>query len=99
MSVRRLFLVAVSASTLALGAGASAHAVPPDNVSHFCKSAGDFGQKHGGCVASLKAGNITPNVANFCRDPGVRAEAAELVGADEVNHGQCVQIMRDFLSS
>jgi len=96
MSVRRLVLVAVSASVLVAGAGSPAHAVPQDNVSKFCKSVDDFGQKHGGCVASLTAGNITPNIANFCRDPVVRAEAAELVGADRVNHGQCVQILKDF---
>lgn len=47
-------------------------------------------------MASLTAENITPNIANFCRDPVVRAEAAELVGADQVNHGQCVQILKDF---
>ncbi len=82
-----------------VGAGTPAQGVPPDNVSHFCKSVGEFGQKHGGCVASLTAGNIVPNIANFCRDPVVRAEAAELVGADEVNHGQCVQIFKDFFGA
>ena len=96
MSVRRLFLVTLSASVLVVGAGVSAQAVPPDNVSTFCKSVNDFGQKHGGCVASLTAENIVPNLANFCRDPVVRAEAAEFVGADEVNHGQCIQIFKDF---
>lgn len=79
-----------------VGTGAPAQAVPPDNVSTFCKSVDDFGQTHGGCVASLTAENIVPNLANFCRDPVVRAEAAELAGVDEVNHGQCVQILKDF---
>lgn len=96
MSVRRLFLVVLSASVLLVGAGTAVHGIPPDNVSTFCKSVGDFGQKHGGCVASLTAANIVPNIANFCRDPVVRAEAAELVGVDEVTHGQCVQILKDF---
>ena len=98
MSVRRLFLVPLSAGVLVLGAGVSAEAVPPDNVSTFCKSVDDFGQKHGGCVASLTAENISPNLANFCRDPIVRAEAAELAGVDDVNHGQCIQILRDFFT-
>ena len=96
MSVRRLFLMALSASVLVVGVGTSAQAVPADNVSMFCKAAGDFGQKHGGCVASLTAENTVPNIANFCRDPVVRAEAAELIGVAEVNHGQCVQILKDF---
>jgi len=96
MFVRRLFLVALCTGVLIVGAGTSAQAVSSDNVSTFCKSVDDFGQKHGGCVASFTAENIVPNIANFCRDPVVRAEAAELAGVDEVNRGQCVQILKDF---
>ena len=96
MSVRRLFLLWLCVSVLLVGAGTSAQAVSTDNTSTFCKSVDDFGQKHGGCVASVTADNIVPNLANFCRDPIVRAEAAELAGVDEVNHGQCMRILRDF---
>ena len=98
MTDPRFYLrVAVSALLLIALMGGSAAAAPPeDNVSHFCKSVDDMGQTHGGCVALTKAGNLIPNIANFCRDPVVRAEAAELAGVDEVNHGQCMQIMREF---
>ena len=99
MSVRRLFLLAFLAIVLIVGAATPAQAVPADNVSAFCKSVDDFGQKHGGCVASLTAENIVPNIANFCRDPVVRAEGAELAGVDEVGHGQCVQILKDFFGA
>ena len=68
------------------------HAIP-----EVTQEVDDSGQKHGGCRASLTADNITPNLADFCRDPVVRAEAAELAGVEEVNRGQCVQILRDFL--
>lgn len=99
MSVRRLLLTLACAGVAVVGVGPPAQADAPDNVSTFCRSVDDFGQKHGGCVASLTAGNIVPNLANFCRDPVVRAEAAELVGADEVTHGQCIGILRDFFGA
>ena len=98
MSVRRLFLLALLVGVLIAGTGASP-AVSAENVSTFCKSVDDFGQTHGGCVASLTAGNIVPNLANFCRDPVVRAEAAELAGVAEVSHGQCIQILREFFGA
>ncbi|HEX2054041.1 MAG TPA: hypothetical protein VHJ78_09995 [Actinomycetota bacterium] len=93
----RFLILLLLVSTLL---GGSALAVPPeDNVSKFCASVNDMGQTHGGCVASLTSGNLTPNIANFCRDPVVRAEAAELAGEEEVNHGQCMQILREFFGA
>jgi hypothetical protein len=98
MSVRRLIFAFLCAlvCVVPLMTGVASGQPGSDNVSHFCKSVDDMGQTHGGCVASLTTGNIVPNIANFCRDPVVRAEAAELAGREEVNHGQCVQILKDF---
>jgi hypothetical protein len=63
----------------------------PANASADCKEVDDFGQTHGACVSATTAENSTATIANFCRDEVVRAELAEQLGLDSVNHGQCVK--------
>lgn len=81
--------------TLGIFSGTGLAAPGSDNASAECKAVDDNGQTHGACVANATAGNFTPTVANFCRDETVRAELAEQLGVDEVNHGQCMKFYED----
>ena len=96
MGVRRL-LSTICAAVLTMGmlAGPVQGAPGNDNFSAQCKAVDDLGQTHGACVAQATSGNFTPTIANFCRDEVVRAELAEQLGVDELNHGQCMKFYED----
>ena len=95
MARRTLIVLFVALTTLASSGGTALAQPGPDNASAQCRQAGDFGQTHGACVANVVAGNFTPTIANFCRDEVVRAELAEQLGVDAVNHGQCMKFYED----
>lgn len=78
--------VTAATATLALVTAGAASAAP--NVSQFCTANGDFGVTHGGCVAAFTNGNLTPAIADFCRDPQVQQ------AVDAKNHGECVGTLK-----
>lgn len=82
-------IAAVVFLTLMAMAGTAAAA----DVSQFCTANGDFGVSHGGCVAAFTNGNLTPAIADFCRDPQVQA------AVDAKNHGACVNTLKDLFSN
>ncbi len=92
---------------LALGVPAatpgSAGAAPRgENLARLCKlilanpSPEDAVLTQGGCVAFLAAGNNTPILANVCRMSEGVAVAEAISGRENLNHGQCVGVLKDF---
>lgn len=83
--------VVVATTAAALVTAGSASAAP--GVSQFCSDNGDFGVTHGGCVAAFGANNLTPAIADFCRDPQVQAAVTAK------NHGECVTTLKELYSA
>ncbi|HEV2121678.1 MAG TPA: hypothetical protein VGW38_02750 [Chloroflexota bacterium] len=71
-----------------------------ENVAQRCKillqDPENAGITQGGCVAFFKAGHNTPLLAGICRLEEAVAFAETVSGRENLNHGQCVVVLKEL---